>query len=136
MLTYKETIKFHGHEGPFLAIGYQAGLYAIKTLNPKSIMDIKCRITVIPKKPFTCIIDGIQSASCCTLGKGNLIIEKSTSNPPRIRFDNLKNRKSVRLKVRENIFELAVGSKDLARDATLLCNMKPEELFELCMNGH
>ena len=136
MLTYKEAVRFHGHDGPFLAIGYQAGLYAVNILNPEGIMDIECKVTVVPQKPFTCIIDGIQSASCCTLGRGNLIMERSTSNPPIVQFDNRKNGKSVRLKVRENIFELAIGSEDLARDAALLCNMKPEELFKLCMNGH
>ncbi len=136
MLSYKETIKFHGHNGPFLAIGYQAGLYAIKILKPESIVDIKCRITVVPEKPFTCIIDGVQSASCCTMGKGNLTIDKSALNSPIIQFDNQKNGKSVRITVRENIFKLAIESKDLERDADLLCKLKPEELFELCMNGH
>lgn len=136
MLTYEETIRFHGHEGPFLAIGYQAGLYALNILNPEGIMDIECKVTVVPQKPFTCIIDGIQSSSCCTMGKGNLTVKKSISNPPIIQFDNQKNGKSVRIKVRENIFKLAIESKDLERDADLLCKLKPEELFEICMNGH
>ncbi|MDO9575756.1 MAG: formylmethanofuran dehydrogenase subunit E family protein [bacterium] len=136
MLIYEETIRFHGHDGPFLAIGYQAGLYAVNILNPEGIMDIECKITVVPQKPFTCIIDGIQSSSCCTIGKGNLIVEKSTSNPPIIQFDNRKNGKSVRLKVKQDIFELAIKSENLIKDATLLCKMQPEELFELCMNGH
>ncbi len=136
MLNYEEAIRFHGHNGPFLAIGYKAGIFALDALRPKGIMDLRCRVSVVLKKPFTCVIDGIQASSCCTSGKGNLSMVESPSNLAKMSFQNIKTGKSIELKIKKEIFEIANNSSDLERDANLLLNTKPEELFEICMNGH
>lgn len=136
-LSYKEAVKLHGSNGPFLAIGYQAGLYAMKLLKPETIMDLACEIEVLPKKPFTCIIDGIQASSCCTIGKGNLIVNSSDSMLALIKFENRRTKEFVKLKVKKKIWERALSAQDLSKEASTLCKLKPEELFEvLCTSGH
>lgn len=62
---------FHGHVGPWLALGLRAGLYARRRL-----LDDPFRLRAVVRcpgrRPFTCFIDGIQFGSGCTLGKGNI----------------------------------------------------------------
>ncbi len=72
MLDPDEAVKFHGHPGPFLAWGYRAALLAVKKLEPKDHRDMFCTAIVPLRPPYSCILDGIQSGSPCTLGKQNL----------------------------------------------------------------
>jgi formylmethanofuran dehydrogenase subunit E len=68
-----ELARFHGHLGPFIVLGYRMGRHALKKLgnNPFSLnAEIHCSgIT-----PESCIVDGVQLGSGCTLGKGNIKI--------------------------------------------------------------
>jgi formylmethanofuran dehydrogenase subunit E len=86
-LSFENTIRFHGHNGPFLALGYRAGRYAMERLKPKGMKDICCSVTVIGRTPYTCIIDGIQCSSFCTSGKCNLSVADG-SDKIRIVFEN------------------------------------------------
>lgn len=74
-LSYRETIRFHGHDGPFLALGYRLGKYLVRELKPKGIMDLRITVKTRVKKPYTCLLDGLQCATLATLGKGNLIVK-------------------------------------------------------------
>jgi formylmethanofuran dehydrogenase subunit E len=68
--------EFHGHLGPYAVIGYRMGLIAKEKLKgcPFSLNAI-----VFTKKtpPMSCVIDGIQISSGCTLGKGNISVNES-----------------------------------------------------------
>lgn len=77
MLSLEEAATFHGHLGPFLTIGYLAGKMASEHLKPKSIHDMKAIVNVPLKTPFSCIIDGVQCSSRCTLGKLNIEVKNS-----------------------------------------------------------
>ncbi len=69
----KQLKRFHGHLGPFVVIGYQMGTIARKKLEGK----IEAVVFTGTKVPLSCIVDGIQFASSCTLGKGNIsVLEK------------------------------------------------------------
>jgi len=69
----REAVDFHGHLGPFLVIGVRMGLIGLREL--KTIRgDPKLQATTIVKHavPFSCIIDGIQVTTQCTVGNGKL----------------------------------------------------------------
>ena len=66
--------RFHGHIGPFLAIGLRMGLAATESLG-KDPLEMKASVKVVPRPPRSCTVDGIQYASGCTMGKANLEIE-------------------------------------------------------------
>ena len=69
----KQLKRFHGHLGPFVVIGYLMGAIARKKLEGK----IEAVVFTGTKVPLSCIVDGIQFASSCTLGKGNIsVLEK------------------------------------------------------------
>ena len=63
--------RFHGHIGPFLAIGLRMGLLANEMLG-RDPFETTARVTVEPRPPKSCLVDGIQFVTGCTLGKGNI----------------------------------------------------------------
>ena len=72
--TLKRIEQFHGHLGPYAVIGYRMGIIANEKLksNPFSI---KAVIWTGTTPPLSCIVDGIQLSSGCTLGKGNVKVK-------------------------------------------------------------
>ncbi|MCW3993162.1 MAG: formylmethanofuran dehydrogenase subunit E family protein [Candidatus Bathyarchaeota archaeon] len=75
----KKAAGFHGHLGPFLVIGVRMGSLAKKILNVNAGESNKFRVTArLPLlTPFSCIIDGIQASTQCTVGNQKLRIENS-----------------------------------------------------------
>ena len=71
-----ELARFHGHLGPFIVLGYRMGRYALKNLGENPFA-IKARVYCSGVTPQSCLADGIQLGSGCTLGKGNITIVKS-----------------------------------------------------------
>lgn len=69
-----EHIKqFHGHLGPYAVIGYRMGLLANEQLGDDPFAKRAVAMTGTTP-PISCIVDGIQLASGCTLGKGNIAV--------------------------------------------------------------
>jgi formylmethanofuran dehydrogenase subunit E len=71
-MTYPDTIRFHGHDGPYLALGYKLGRLITNRLKPQGIMGLTVTVKTHLQKPYTCLIDGLQCSTFATLGKGNL----------------------------------------------------------------
>lgn len=128
-LTYEEAIHFHGHDGPFLALGYRAGMYARQVLKPKGIMGLECIVEVRNEKPWTCAIDGIQCATCCTPGKGILKIKETTEKVVTISFKNRKTQETLNLKIKDEIFEKFKNIDDLKKGAQEVLNTPIDNLF-------
>jgi len=64
--------RFHGHLGPYVVVGYKMGLIGREVFPDK----ISAVIYTGTKRPLSCIIDGVQFSSCCTLGKGNVAVRE------------------------------------------------------------
>jgi formylmethanofuran dehydrogenase subunit E len=69
----REAVDFHGHLGPFLVIGVRIGLIGLRELKTTR-GDPKLQATTLLKHavPFSCVIDGIQVTTQCTVGNGKL----------------------------------------------------------------
>jgi len=92
----KHVERFHGHLGPYAVIGYRMGKLACEKLG-KDPFEKKAKVSTGTTPPLSCIIDGIQLSSGCTLGKGN--IEVDYSMRPTAEFTNKKgNRLKITLK--------------------------------------
>jgi len=76
-----KAVDFHGHLGPFLVLGIRMALTGIRELGAKR-GDPKLRVTAItkPSVPFSCVIDGIQAATRCTVGNRKLRLRNSPKN--------------------------------------------------------
>jgi len=102
----KKAADFHGHLGPFLVIGVRMGTLTKKILNVNAGKNNKLRITArLPLlTPFSCIIDGIQATTQCTIGNQKLKIENSQTKI--IVYFELKNSyKALRIHVDPKIIK-------------------------------
>ena len=68
----RRAVEFHGHGGPFMTVGLRMGLYALGHLDCWGWFDVSCRVALRWMPPDSCVIDGIQSSTGCTMGKRNL----------------------------------------------------------------
>jgi formylmethanofuran dehydrogenase subunit E len=75
-LTVTDLAVFHGHLGPYIVIGYRIGKYASEHVcnNP---FDLRARVYCAGTPPQSCLADGVQLGSGCTLGKRNIEIIES-----------------------------------------------------------
>jgi formylmethanofuran dehydrogenase subunit E len=75
----RDAVKLHGHLGPFLVIGVRMGIIANRILNPAHNGSNALQATVrLPlRTPFSCVLDGIQFTTKCTVGNQRLRMEDS-----------------------------------------------------------
>jgi len=73
----RSAVRFHGHLGPFLVLGLRMGLAAVKVLRPHGLHDLSAIVWSSRSPPQSCVVDGIQFSSGCTLGKGNIRVRSS-----------------------------------------------------------
>lgn len=129
MLTYEQAINLHGHNGPLLAIGYKMGQYAMEKFNPENMKDLKCEVRCPWKKPYTCIIDGIQSSTTCTPGKANLKVTTSEKGIT-VQFIH-KNREEILMEIQPDILEYSFNCDDLNSGADYIMSLKKEEVVKI-----
>ncbi len=69
---WAECVRFHGHACGGLAVGFQAGLYAMELLELARAGDEE---VVCIAENDACGVDAVQALLGCTLGKGNLLLK-------------------------------------------------------------
>lgn len=116
--------EFHGHLGPFLVCGLRMGLLALRELGSGGHSDLRATVETGTEPPVSCLIDGIQVATGCTLGKGN--IQVKAHSRPRAAF--VKGTKCLEVELRPELLgRFHSGEAEaLAREAIA---MSDEELF-------
>ena len=129
-LSYAETIRFHGHDGPFLALGYCLGKFLIRTMKPKAIMELRIRVRTQARKPYTCVVDGLQCSTHATLGKGNISIVPSRRRG--ITVNVTKGRLSRCFRATGLATEICLNAKDLCKAARKILRMPVSELWMAC----
>jgi len=129
MSLLKKAADFHGHLGPFLALGVRMGLVGVRELGAKENAE-KLRVTVMLKHsvPFSCVIDGVQVATKCTVGNKKLRVKKSSGIAAKF---ELQNGEHVTVTVNPATFNKLekVSSGELRELAQLVASMPEEELF-------
>ncbi len=136
MTLIEKAAEFHGHLGPFLVIGVRMGIIAKRILKPNIKEDKRLQATVkVPLlTPFSCILDGIQTATQCTIGNQKLRIENSKKEiTAHFELQNLNRvtRVSVNPKIiKELMSEMSKGltNEELARK---IARMPQNHLFKI-----
>ena len=72
--------KIHGHLGPFLVLGVKMGEAALKKLGGLQKGSLRVKLKVPLQTPYSCLIDGVQTATQCTVGNRKLELENSDEN--------------------------------------------------------
>lgn len=75
--SLEDLAAFHGHLGPYIVLGYRIGRY-VKQHFCSDPFQIKATVFCEGLPPQSCLADGIQIGSGCTLGKRNIEIASSS----------------------------------------------------------
>lgn len=110
---------FHGHLGPWLALGLRAGLRARRVLGQDPFR-LKAAVRCPARTPWSCFLDGVQFGSGCTLGKGN--IRHIRARRVNVEFCRLKTRTRGRM---------PSPDAGLEAEAGLRLELRPEVWTEL-----
>jgi formylmethanofuran dehydrogenase subunit E len=102
----RDAEKLHGHLGPFLVIGVRMGKIAKRVLNAREEDKLRACARIPVLTPFSCILDGIQVTTGCTVGNQRLSIEDSKEIA--VRFE-LERDKAIRICVRREAVEELMG---------------------------
>ena len=131
----KKATDFHGHLGPFLVLGVRMSLIGVRELEAKGNEE-KLRVTAMLRNsvPFSCVIDGIQVATRCTIGNKKLRLRSSSGIAARF---ELQRRGQVTVAVNPASFDTLkkellaenVPPEEVRRLAQLVASMPEEELF-------
>jgi len=131
----KKAADFHGHFGPFLVIGVRMGLIGIRQLEAKKY-DAKLRVTVMLKHsvPFSCVMDGIQVTTKCTIGNKKLKLIDSSGIAAKFELQR-KGQVTVMVnpvafnRLKRRLLSENVSPKELQKLARMVASMPEEELF-------
>jgi len=128
--------EFHGHLGPFLVVGVRMGWLALDKLKLKPMHDQSGPLTVVVetgiRPPMSCMIDGIQWSTGCTLGKGKIRIEDL--GRPNARFNS--EGEELRIALKDKVLRKIENSlklhpfmfHDLNEE---IISLREEELFQV-----
>ena len=73
---YDKAVEFHGHGGPFMVVGLRMGLLALRVLDSPGWFGLSCRVRLRMCPLDSCVVDGLQSSTGCTMGKRNIVVEE------------------------------------------------------------
>jgi formylmethanofuran dehydrogenase subunit E len=119
----EKAADFHGHLGPFLVIGIRMGNMAKRVLKPNSRENRLQAAAKIPfSTPFSCVLDGIQATTKCTIGNQKLKIENSQKEIT-VQFKLENSNKTMQVSVNPglveklmNRFSEGASNEELARE--------------------
>lgn len=122
--------QIHGHLGPFLVVGLKMGNLALEKLNAKKYFGINVCADTGTITPMSCMLDGIQVSTGCTLGKGN--IKVSDKRVPRAIFESNGTSCTIELRVEwlEKIRALLKEQNERIV-ADLIWKTSPNDLFDV-----
>ena len=128
-LNYEQTVRFHGHDGPFLALGYRLGRYLTKQLRPRGIMGLEIAARMRKQKPYTCLLDGLQCSTFATLGKGNIRVENIARE--HIVVKARVGKRSLTCTITEQAWNTCFTALDLRKAARKIMRMPISELWHM-----
>ncbi|UCC58606.1 MAG: formylmethanofuran dehydrogenase subunit E family protein [Candidatus Bathyarchaeum sp.] len=133
----KRAVEFHGHLGPFLVLGLRMGLIGLRELNAKR-REKKLRVTAKLKYsiPFSCVVDGLQIATKCTMGNKKLRIRNYSGIEAKFEIEGGK---QVTVAVNSALFDTLkrelpsgnVPSEEIRELARIVASTPEEELFTI-----
>ena len=135
-LLIEKAVKLHGHLGPFLVIGVRMGDVARSHLvaDDNCGRELQASIKTPLSTPFSCVIDGIQASTSCTVGNQRLKIENSAKDIT-ASFRLQSTHKTMKILVNPKVVENLIGEMTKGVNAEQLAlkiaNMRVEHLFVL-----
>ncbi len=128
-MIFEERINlkdFHGHLGPYAVVGYRMGKLALTYLKARS-KNLKAVVKTGIKPPISCIIDGIQFSTPCTLGKGNIrVIDERI---PEVLFQG---ERTLTIRLKDSANQMIMDNMSNAENLAIeVSGMEDDRLFEV-----
>jgi formylmethanofuran dehydrogenase subunit E len=123
---------FHGPLGPYLVLGYRMGRIALRELDSEGHFGLSVVVHSGLRPPASCLIDGVQLGSGCTLGKRNIEIVE-TSGPAYAEFVS-EGGGRIRISLKEDIPRLIgemIRKSGVAAAGEKLFHADEQSLFEI-----
>ena len=131
-----KAIEFHGHGGLFMVIGLRMGLLALNELDAHGWFDLRCLVKLRWGPPDSCVIDGIQSSSGCTMGKHNIEVVEQDG----IRAEFVSGERKLNVDLKSGVLEkirgtLAMENDELTRSLISVLEDTPDnEIFDITLS--
>lgn len=87
--------RFHGHIGPWLALGMRIGAIAVADLGLRPHFGVQADVACPLYTPFSCILDGLQLSTGATLGKRNISAKDSSQTSISVTITNKDSGRSM-----------------------------------------
>jgi formylmethanofuran dehydrogenase subunit E len=119
----EKAAEFHGHLGPFLAIGVRMGQIGLNGVGMPKGKSLVVTASLPLRVPFSCIIDGLQITTKCTTGNQKLCLIDSAKI--KVKFERKDNGRKVIIGLNQSTFE-SLKSQLLSKEV-----LPDEEVREL-----
>jgi len=136
-----KAVDFHGHLGPFLVIGVRMGIIGMRELGLMSGNDERLRVMVYLKYsvPISCVVDGLQVTTRCTIGNQKLKIVGSSDIAAKLMLNNGKEvtvavDSAVYDRLKSQLLSEKKSSKEVERLAHQMASMPEEDMFVIKRN--
>lgn len=123
---------FHGHLGPYVVLGYRMGRLALEATGSTGHFGIEADVYSMLEPPPSCLIDGVQLGSGCTMGKRNISIH-GTDGPAYADF-TVEKRLTIRISLKREVPDLVtrlVDEHGVEEAGRRVLEMATDELFEI-----
>jgi formylmethanofuran dehydrogenase subunit E len=123
---------FHGHLGPYLVLGFRMGRIALRELDSEGHFGLSVVVHSRLEPPASCLIDGVQLGSGCTLGKRNIEIVE-TPGPAYAEFVSDRGER-ITIGIRDDVPRLIaelIREWGVEEAGDRLFHMEKESLFEM-----
>lgn len=126
---------FHGHLGPWVFAGLRMGRHALQRLQADPHFGIEADVWCPGAPPPSCMLDGIQFSTGCTLGKQNIRhhVIADVSDGVRARFKNRHSGQVLTLALRPEAMQRAIQEMAAHNDeagAAVIEACSDDELLE------
>lgn len=140
MQDFKELLdtglKLHGHKCPAMPMGLKAGVYAMEKLGVERAKDgqLLAILELDEEHCATCFADGVQVATGCTYGKGN--IKRTGYGKWGLTLVDKKNKKAVRVVPKAEVMMKNKGTKFMEmRESGIPASQVPEDVVKPLFEG-
>jgi len=132
----EKAAEFHGHLGPFLAIGVRMGLIGMERIGEPSWGMMRITVSLPIRVPFSCVVDGLQFSTKCTIGNQKLSLKNSTKI--QATFDSRDDggvvvllSKSTFQKLKTKLLGKRLSDEEVRKLAIEVASMPEHRLFEV-----
>lgn len=135
-LLLKRAEEFHGHFGPFLVLGVRMGrigLEALDAVKHGNLLEVSLKVPL--HVPYSCMVDGIQISTKCTMGNQKLRLKNAEEIEAKFQDSNNKQAVTVTLipsvlaMIKEKMIGKNLPEEEICKLAWNVAFMSEKDLF-------